>query len=124
MMNYKLTIEMTNTKIKTNVKSQIIEMLTEFFKEKFGDDNVAIVRTGTEKSATNELGIIVGTADKNGEVNDIVVTINPVVKEFEAKTTAKKVYTPFNFEDAINKYNDYLDEQAAKEAERKAKKNS
>lgn len=124
MNTYKITAGNTSTKIKAQVKSEMTALLIEFLTEKFGEENVKMLRTGNGDSKTNEIGIRYGIADKNGETTDITVKLNPAVAEFETRSTAKKSYVAFDFDAAADAYDDYLEEKAEKEAERKAKKNA
>lgn len=122
MMEFKITNTMTNAKIKAQVKAEVTEVIMNALKAAYGDDYVKMVRTGSATSKTNEIGAVVGTADKNGVVNDICITVGATVKEFETRNTAKKTYVAFDFEAAANEYNEYLEAQSAKAAERAAKK--
>lgn len=124
MNTYKITAGNTSTKIKAQIKSEMTALLIEFLTEKFGEENVKMLRTGNGDSKTNEIGIRYGIADKNGETTDITVKLNPAVAEFETRSTTKKSYVAFDFDAAADAYDDYLEEKAKKEAERKAKKNA
>lgn len=119
------TIDKDNTiaKVKAEVKTTITEFLIESLKEKYGTDNVHMVRTGNT-SKTNEIAAIIDEVTcEDGEVNSVVITLNPVVKEFANHTSDKgKVYEPFDFAAASNEYDNYLTEKAEKaEAAAKAK---
>ena len=105
----------TANSIKTEVKATVVEFLINALKENYGEDNVKMLRTG-KNSKTNEIGFIFGEAtDENGEVNPIVITLNPSVKEFSNHTSDKgKVYEPFDFFAAAADYEDYLAEKAEK----------
>ena len=72
-----------------------------------------------------KIAFIVGSADNDGDVQDIVVTINPTVKEFANRKTANNTYVPFDFCAARDAYEEYATEKeakAAENAEKKAKK--
>ena len=105
----------TVNSIKTEVKATVVEFLMDALKEKYGEDSVKMLRTG-KNSKTNEIGFIFDEAtDENGEVNSIVITLNPSVKEFSNHTSDKgKVYEPFDFYAAASEYDEDLDEKAAK----------
>ena len=118
------TVDKTNsiTKIKAEIKAMATEFLLSALREKYGEDNVKMVRTGNT-SKSNDIAFIFDEATgEDGEVNPIVVAINPSVKEFSNHTSDKgKVYVPFDFYAAANEYDDYVEEkeakaQAAKEA--------
>lgn len=111
----------TITKVKADVKTTITEFLIECLEQKYGKDNVHMVRTGNTSKA-NEIAAIVDEATgEDGEVNSVVITLNPTVKEFANHTSDKgKVYEPFDFAAASNEYDNYIEEKAAK-AEKAAK---
>lgn len=125
------TISKDNTanKIKTEVKATVIEFLIEALKEKYGEDSVKMIRTGNS-SKVNEIGFIFDEAtSEDGEVNSIVVSLNPSVKEFSNHTSDKgKVFVPFDFLAAAADYDDWVEEKRVKaeaaektKAEKKAK---
>ena len=122
---YTVSKEMTATAIKAEVKAAMTEFIMTTLKEKYGDENVRMVRTGgTSKS--NDIAVIVDEATgTDGEVNPIVVVLNPSVKEFSNHTSDKgKVYVPFDFYAAAEAYDTYLTEKAEKAAAAKASKKS
>lgn len=112
-MNYTLDNNTSVTKIKTAAKADMVAFIMEKLAEAFGEDSVAMVRTGGT-TKTNEIGVVIGSVDKNGEALPLVMTINPAVKEFESRSTAKKVYTAFDFAEAKAAYENYLADKAEK----------
>lgn len=112
-----ITKENTITKVKADKKTEVIEKITAFLASEYGEDAVAMVRTGNT-SKTNEIAVIVDTAEVEGETNPIVVTINPTVKEFANRKTDKKTYTAFDFAAAKAEYETYVAEKATKDAEK------
>ena len=117
-----LTKDFTCTKAKAQVKAEITELFMAFLAEQFGEDSVRMIRTGNS-SKTNEIGVIVTTGvGEDGEVNPVVVTFNPTVKEFSNHKSDKKTYVPFDFIGAANEYDTYVAEKAQKEADAKVNK--
>lgn len=112
-----ITKENTITKVKADKKAEVIEKITAFLAGEYGEDAVAMVRTGNT-SKTNEIAVIIDTAEVEGETNPIVVTINPTVKEFANRKTDKKTYTAFDFAAAKAEYETYVAEKATKDAEK------
>lgn len=112
-----ITKENTITKVKADKKTEVIEKITAFLAGEYGEDAVAMVRTGNT-SKTNEIAVIVDTAEVEGETNPIVVTINPTVKEFANRKTDKKTYTAFDFAAAKAEYEAYVTEKVTKDAEK------
>ena len=124
-MDFTVSKELTVNKIKTVVKAAVNEAIINALNELVGEENVMMVRTGSGDSKTNEIGFIVGSGTNDGDTNPICITLNPTVKEFVARATAKKTYEPFDIYAANQVYNDYLADKATKEseaAEKKAKK--
>ena len=123
MTNFRINKDMTVSNIKSSVKASLIEEFIEFLKEKYGEDEVAMLRFGTSTSKKNEVGLRYATVEcENGEINDVVVTFNPTVKEFANRKTDKKVYTAFDWEAAKNDYNLYVIDKNTKAAEKAAAK--
>lgn len=116
MGTYVMTKDFTNAKIKTQAKVDITSILIDALKDKLGEDAVSMIRTRSGQSFTNEIGVVFGTVDKNGEELPLVITINPTVKEFEDRKTAKKVYVPFDFAEAKAEYEEYLADKEDKTA--------
>lgn len=121
---YKINKDSTVSAIKADVKAKVVEDFLLFLAEKYGEDSVGMVRTGST-SKTNEIGFIFDEVDDAGATNPIVVTINPTVKEFSDRKTDKRKYEPFDFYSARNEYDSYAEKkatQAVEAAERKTKK--
>lgn len=115
-MDYKMTRTETMAKIKAKVKAQLMTEFKDFLVEKYGDDSVAMVRTGNS-SPVNEIGFSAGTAiDENGTPYDIVCTVNPTVKDWLDRVGTKKTFEAFDFETAKAEYELYVAEKAEKEA--------
>ena len=115
-MDYKMTRTETMAKIKAKVKAQLMTEFKDFLAEKYGEDSVAMVRTGNS-SPVNEIGFSAGTAiDENGTPYDIVCTVNPTVKDWLDRVGTKKTFEAFDFETAKAEYELYVAEKAEKEA--------
>lgn len=112
-----ITKDNTITKVKADKKAEVTEKIMAYLAGEYGEDAVAIVRTGNT-SKTNEIAVIVDTAEVEGETNPIVVTINPTVKEFANRKTDKKTYTAFDVAAAKAEYETYVAEKATKDAEK------
>lgn len=123
MMNVKINKEMTITATKAQAKAQIMEDIMNFLIDKYGEDNAKMIRFGTSTSKKNEIGVRIGTVEtEDGEVNDMVVTINATAKEPVNRKTDKKTYVAFDFDAAVSEYNTYLIDKNTKETEKKAAK--
>lgn len=122
-MNFTESKDYTQTKIKADAKAWTTEKITDALIELLGAENVGMVRLGTSSSKKNEIGAVIGsvlTAD--GEV-PVAVTINVSAKPYtDSPASAKRPYKAFDFVEARNEYEAYVDDKLAKEAERKAAK--
>jgi hypothetical protein len=124
--NYSMTEKaMTMTKIKALAKADAITTTMDLLKATFGENNVAIVRTGAS-SQVNEIAVKVGTVeDEDGFPYDLCMTLNPQIKDFKERKTATKTFEPFDFEESKAEYERYISEKAEKAEkakEAKAKK--
>ena len=123
MMNFTESKDYSSTKIKADAKAWTTEKITDALIELLGAENVGMVRLGTSSSKKNEIGAVIGsvlTAD--GEV-PVAVTINVSAKPYtDSLASAKRPYKAFDFVEARNEYEAYVDDKLAKEAERKAAK--
>ena len=126
MMNFVETKDHSSTKIKAEAKGWATETVIAALAEILGDENVGMVRTGTDTSQKNEIGAVIGTVEVDGTEVPIAVTINIAAKPYtNAPATAKRQYTAFDFAEARQAYEDYLTDKetkAAEKAEAKAKK--
>ena len=123
MMKFTESKDYSSTKIKADAKAWTTEKITDALIELLGAENVGMVRLGTSSSKKNEIGAVIGsvlTAD--GEV-PVAVTINVSAKPYtDSLASAKRPYKAFDFVEARNEYEAYVDDKLAKEAERKAAK--
>lgn len=123
MRKYTVTEEMTVTKVKNTAKLDIIKEFEEFLIQKYGEENVGMVRYGTAKTSKNELAFKVGTVEKGGYEFPLYCTINPTVKDFDEKVTSKKTVEAFDFEGGKAEYDEYLTEKAQKQADARDRRN-
>jgi hypothetical protein len=121
MATFKVTKEMTVTKIKNAIKANLLDDFEQFLIQKYGENAVGMVRYGS--TPKNELAFIVGSVDDDGFEHDVVATVNPTVKDWKEKKTKSRTTDAFDFEQYKADYDDYLTDKATKQAESKAKKN-
>lgn len=108
------------SKVKNELKAKMVAEFMEFLISKYGEDAVALTRTS---SKVNELAVIIDEVEYEGETNPVVCAINPVIKDFANRQTAKKTFTAYNFNESKTRYEDYLVEKAANAEKSKSKKN-
>ena len=121
MATFKVTKEMTATKIKNAIKTNLLNDFEEFLIQKYGENAVGMVRYGS--TPKNELAFIVGSIEDEGFEYDVVATVNPTVKDWKEKKTKSRTTDAFDFEQYKADYDDYLTEKATKQAESNARKN-
>ena len=121
MATFKVTKEMTATKIKSAIKTTLLNEFEQFLIQKYGDSAVGMVRYGS--TPKNELAFIVGSIEEDGFEYDVVATVNPTVKDWKEKKTKSRTTEAFDFEQYKADYDDYLTEKATKQAESKARRN-
>lgn len=121
MKNIEITKDYTVTKAKADAKTDIMSVIFSAVTDIYGEDNVAMVRTGGT-SKTNEIGVVIGTASVDGEDVPICVTINASAKDFIERKTKSKTFAAFDFAAAKEEYEDYIQEKADKDAEKAAAK--
>ena len=125
MANYTITKDFGTGKANTQAKAELVEIITKALAEHYGEDNVAMVRTGTS-TQTNEIGIRIGTlTDIDGFEYDFCATVNPTIKGHKEKVTKRYTVAPFDFETAKQAYIDHIEDKertARENAEKKAKK--
>ena len=121
MATFKVTKEMTATKIKGAIKATLLNEFEQFLIQKYGENAVGMVRYGL--TPKNELAFIVGSIEEDGFEYDVVATVNPTVKDWKEKKTKSRTTEAFDFEQYKADYDDYLTEKATKQAESKARRN-
>ena len=123
MMSFTESKDYTQNKIKADAKAWTTEKITDALIELLGAENVGMVRLGTSSSKKNEIGAVIGTVlTADGEL-PVAVTINVSAKPYtDSLASAKRPYKAFDFVEARNEYEAYVDDKLAKEAERKAAK--
>lgn len=122
-MNFTESKDYSSTKIKADAKAWTTEKIADALIELLGKENVGMVRLGTSSSKKNEIGAVIGTVlTADGEL-PVAVTINVSAKPYtDSPASAKRSYKAFDFVEARNEYEAYVDDKLAKEAERKAAK--
>ena len=118
MMNVTITKDFGTGKANVQAKAMLTEIITKALAETFGEENVAMVRTGGT-SQVNEIGVRMGTiTDADGFSYDFCATINPTIKGFKERVTKRYTVEAFDFDSARQAY---IDDTTAKAEEKKAK---
>ena len=122
MENIIITKDFGTGKANAQAKAELTEIIINALAQVFGDENVAMVRTGGS-TQVNEIGVKIGTiTDIDGYEYDFCATINPTIKGFKEKVTKRYTVEAFDFETAKTCYeNDVATKAAEKEAKDKVK---
>jgi hypothetical protein len=111
------------TKVKAQMKEEMMEYIIECLIEKYGIENCSYVRNGNGESKTKEFAVRTSTIDVAGETFEGVVCINATAKDYRERVTAKgQVHEPYNFNIAREEYNIYVEEKTTKKEKADADK--
>ena len=117
-MNVTITKDFGTGKANAQAKANLTELIMNALIAEFGEENVAMVRTGGT-SQVNEIGVRIGTiTDADGFTYDFCATINPTIKGFKERVTKRYTVEAFDFETAKQAY---VDDVTAKTKEKEAK---
>jgi hypothetical protein len=117
----KVTKEYGIGKVNAGIKEWAFNVLQKAFSAERGEENVRMVRTGNS-SQVNELAIKCAIIDKDGFEHEACITLNPTVKAIEEKVTKNGTIEPFDFESAVEEYENYMQEQTEKTAKKEKEK--
>ena len=118
MMNVTITKDFGTGKANAQAKANLTELIMNALIAEFGEENVAMVRTGGT-SQVNEIGVRIGTiTDADGFTYDFCATINPTIKGFKERVTKRYTVEAFDFDSARQAY---IDDVTAKTQEKEAK---
>lgn len=114
-MNYTETQDMTVNKIKAqarvDVNQRVIKLLSEF--------DARMVRSGGEHPS-NDIGIYLGDVElKDGTVVPLCATVSISVKDPVDRRTMKKVFKAYDIAEDTQRYINYLNGKAEKDAIKK-----
>lgn len=123
MANYVETKENTMSKIKTQIKADVMEYIIQCLIDKYGEENCSYVRNGNGQSKTKEFAVRTSTIEANGEEHEGVVCINAIAKDYREHTSDKgKVFPAYAFNVMREEYEIYLEGKATKAADAADKK--
>ena len=118
MTNIIITKDFGTGKANAQAKAELTELIMNALITEFGEENVAMVRTGGT-SQVNEIGVRIGTiTDTDGFTYDFCATINPTIKGFKERVTKRYTVEAFDFETAKQAY---IEDVNAKAQEKEAK---
>ena len=120
-MNFTITKDFGITKAQATAKARLTEIIMNALISEFGEENVAMVRTGSS-TQVNEIGVRVGTINVDGFEFDFCSTLNPTIKSYKEKVTKRYTVEAFDFESARQSYSDWVTAKALEQEENEKKK--
>ena len=122
MKNIVITKDFGTGKANAQAKAELTELIMNALVAEFGEENVAMIRTGGT-SQVNEIGVRIGTiTDADGFSYDFCATVNPTIKGFKERVTKRYTVEAFDFDSVRQAYIDDTTAKAeGKEAKSKAK---
>lgn len=120
-MNFTITKDFGITKAQAAAKARLTEIIMSALVSEFGEENVAMVRTGSS-TQVNEIGVRVGAINVDGFEFDFCSTLNPTIKSYKEKVTKRYTVEAFDFEGARQSYSDWVTAKALEQEEKEKKK--
>lgn len=108
MNNYTITTANTSSKLKTSIKKETTQILVELLMEKYGSENVSMVR----KNKVNLIAVKDGIVTDAGGEHTICFTVNVSVPEYTTRRTTNRTIEAFDFEEAQKEYFNYMADKA------------
>lgn len=109
------------TKIRLSAKAEYVEKLLEILGTEYGEENVAMVRTGNT-TKVNEIAVLADVVTENGTEKGLVFTVNPVVRPWNDVTNKRGTTPAFDFEKAKQAYENYVSEKEQEKIDKEKKK--
>lgn len=109
------------TKIRLSAKAKYVEKLLEILGVEYGEENVAMVRTGNT-TKVNEIAVLADVVTENGTEKGLVFTVNPVVRPWNDVTNKRGTTSAFDFEKAKQAYENYVFEKEQEKIDKEKKK--
>lgn len=123
MNTFTITKDNGITKISAKAKTDVNTIIINALAEAYGAENVKMVRVGTS-TETNAIGVRVGELVENGFSYDLCLTVDSTVKSHKEKITKRYTVPAFDFDSAVERYEDYIAEQELKAIKRSLKKST
>lgn len=125
MADFTISKDTTVKAVKDFTKAEVMQTIWNALVEKYGEENVAYVLTGSGQTKKKELAVRAKTVDTGDFEVPVCVAITGAAKDFTDRKTDKREFAAFDFEEAKAAYEAKLyadEEKAAAKADAKAKK--
>ena len=117
MNTFTVTKDFGITKISAKAKADVNQIIMNALAEAYGEDNVKMVRVGSS-TETNSIGVRVGELIDGGFSYELCLTVDSTVKSHKDKVTKRYTVEAFDFDSAVERYNNHIEEKAQAERER------
>ena len=121
MNTFTVTKDFGITKISAKAKADVNRIIMNALAEAYGEDNVKMVRVGSS-TETNSIGVRVGELIDGGFSYELCLTVDSTVKSHKDKVTKRYTVEAFDFDSAVAKYENYIEEKTEREREKAEKK--
>lgn len=121
MNTFTVTKDFGITKVSAKVKADVNGIIMDALIAAYGQDNVKMVRMGSS-TETNAIGVRVGELIEDGFSYELCLTIDSTVKSHKDKVTKRYTVEAFDFDSAVERYENYIEEKEEKEREKAEKK--
>lgn len=121
MNTFTVTKDFGITKVSAKAKADVNQIIMNALAEAYGEDNVKMVRVGSS-TETNLIGVRIGELIEDGFSYELCLTVDSTVKSHKDKVTKRYTVEAFDFDSAVAKYENYIEEKVQAERERAEKK--
>ena len=121
MNTFTVTKDFGITKVSAKAKADVNRIIMNALAEAYGEDNVKMVRVGSS-TETNSIGVRVGELIDGGFSYELCLTVDSTVKSHKDKVTKRYTVEAFDFDSAVERYNNHIEEKAQAEREKAEKK--
>ena len=121
MNTFTVTKDFGITKVSAKAKADVNRIIMNALAEAYGEDNVKMVRVGSS-TETNSIGVRVGELIDCGFSYELCLTVDSTVKSHKDKVTKRYTVEAFDFDSAVERYNNHIEEKAQAEREKVEKK--
>ena len=121
MNTFTVTKDFGITKVSAKAKADVNGIIMDALVNAYGQENVKMVRMGSS-TETNAIGVRVGELIEDGFSYELCLTVESTVKSHKDKVTKRYTVEAFDFDSAVAKYENYIEEKTEREREKAEKK--
>lgn len=114
MADFTISKDTTVKAVKDATKAEVMQVIWNALVEKYGEENVAYVLTGSGQTKKKELAVRAKMVDVGDFEVPACVTVTGACKDFILRKTDKRTFEAFDFDEAKAAYENYLTEKEDK----------